>query len=445
MGKILDKVFGRSSGGNRPDGSTLGLSTPTTWSGNTAFGPGGGRATHFGTTQADGRVTNVRAITANDYRAAPSSPKKGRSLFGKSAGAKPSGGFSQSQFGSGAKGGSPKKGGIFGSGSKSGRPNGSTLGVTTGKTTTKSNTPASKSSTTKKAAGGLIEGNDTMKKTKRMNMGGLPTTRPERPSIPPNMGDRPGMAGKMGQKIRAMAQAPGRMGGLGRQMSALARAQRGAAPSVASQTMKAGGVVKRMNSGGMSSGAGMADDPQRFERRVSRISQRFPGYTPATEGPINTREAFKTYKQGFRDWRAANPDVKPIGGEGKRGRGPHKGQGKSNAPRLNIANGYFDNEAYEKAMAGGGRGRGHGMMGGRKNALSRRTGNLERFKSKMEGMASNPKFADIIAKKQKMLDAFKARIPAAAPTMKAGGLVKGAKARGSGCAQRGTKHSKKMG
>jgi hypothetical protein len=80
------------------------------------------------------------------------------------------------------------------------------------------------------------------------------------------------------------------------------------------------------------------------------------------------------------------------------------------------------------------------MSTGLGNAASRRTGNLERFKSKMEGMASNPKFADIIAKKQKMIDSFKARIPSKPASMKAGGMV-----RGAGCATRGKKLSKKMG
>jgi hypothetical protein len=255
-----------------------------------------------------------------------------------------------------------------------------------------------------------------MKKMKRMNMGGLPSqanamARSRVPGMNPN---------GMGSQARAMAQAPNRTGGIGKQMSAMARAQNRPAPPVMpapplpAQAMKTGGRVKRMNDGGVApvqttaapkgrTRMSFRDNPQRYERKVSRISQRFPGYAPTLESPVDTRDEYRTYKRGFRDWRKANPDVKPVRPEG----------------------------------------RGNGGMRGLANALSRREGNLERFKSKMQGMAKNPKFADMIAKKQKMIDSFRSKVGSGRtaptpmpvppmPTMKAGGLVKA-----NGCAQRG--------
>lgn len=85
MGKILDAVFGRFQtdeatrpARSRPNGSTIGLTTPTTIRGNTVMGPSGGRATRFATTTPSGQVTNVRNITQSDYRSA-SKPQKSNS------------------------------------------------------------------------------------------------------------------------------------------------------------------------------------------------------------------------------------------------------------------------------------------------------------------------------------------------------------------------------
>lgn len=77
MGKIYDIVTGGGRTRNAPDGSTLGLTTPSTWRGNTASGPAGGRATQFATTSpTTGRVSNVRNVTASDWKATAPAPKR---------------------------------------------------------------------------------------------------------------------------------------------------------------------------------------------------------------------------------------------------------------------------------------------------------------------------------------------------------------------------------
>ena len=97
MGKILDKVLGVRSGSDRttrrPDGSTLGLTTPATLRGNTVYGPAGGRATKFATTSpTTGFVSNKQNVTASDWKASPSAPKKSMMSTQGGGGGRPSGG-----------------------------------------------------------------------------------------------------------------------------------------------------------------------------------------------------------------------------------------------------------------------------------------------------------------------------------------------------------------
>lgn len=81
MGRILDIIKGRGERSTRniADGSTLGLTTPATWRGNTAYGPSGGYATQFSTVSpTTGRVSNVRQVSSSDWRAAQSRPQQPR-------------------------------------------------------------------------------------------------------------------------------------------------------------------------------------------------------------------------------------------------------------------------------------------------------------------------------------------------------------------------------
>lgn len=118
-------------------------------------------------------------------------------------------------------------------------------------------------------------------------------------------------------------------------------------------------------------------DPQRFTRRYEKLKEKYPTYNWGT-APTD-RASFRTMMSGFRDWRKTQP-----GYEGRRGR-----------------------------------------MYGLRNALERRTGNLDRFKSMVaDKMSSNPKFADMIAKKQAMIDKFKNRIGTTRPPAGSRNLIK---------------------
>lgn len=64
----ISSAFRNDTGRGRPDGSTLGLSTPTKMTGNTAIGPSGGSATQFGTTTSSGRLTDVHAVGSRTPR-----------------------------------------------------------------------------------------------------------------------------------------------------------------------------------------------------------------------------------------------------------------------------------------------------------------------------------------------------------------------------------------
>lgn len=64
----ISSAFRGDTGRGRPDGSTLGISTPTKMTGNTAIGPSGGSATQFGTTTSSGRLTDVHAVGSQTPR-----------------------------------------------------------------------------------------------------------------------------------------------------------------------------------------------------------------------------------------------------------------------------------------------------------------------------------------------------------------------------------------
>lgn len=49
-----------------------------------------------------------------------------------------------------------------------------------------------------------------------------------------------------------------------------------------------------------------------FQSKYERMSSRFPGYKPTLASPVDTRDEYKTFKMGLRDYRKANPDVKPV-------------------------------------------------------------------------------------------------------------------------------------
>lgn len=51
---------------------------------------------------------------------------------------------------------------------------------------------------------------------------------------------------------------------------------------------------------------------ERIMSKYDRMSSRFPGYKPTLASPVDTRDELKSFKMGLRDYRKANPDVKPV-------------------------------------------------------------------------------------------------------------------------------------
>jgi hypothetical protein len=51
---------------------------------------------------------------------------------------------------------------------------------------------------------------------------------------------------------------------------------------------------------------------KRYQSKYERMSSRFPGYKPTLASPVDTRDEYKAFKTGLRDYRKANPDVKPM-------------------------------------------------------------------------------------------------------------------------------------
>lgn len=51
---------------------------------------------------------------------------------------------------------------------------------------------------------------------------------------------------------------------------------------------------------------------KRVMSKYDRMSSRFPGYKPTLASPVDTRDELKSFKMGLRDYRKANPDVKPV-------------------------------------------------------------------------------------------------------------------------------------
>lgn len=74
--------------------------------------------------------------------------------------------------------------------------------------------------------------------------------------------------------------------------------------------------MKRMQMGGMAMPTRDAMRDEKMKKRVvkkyDRMSSRFPGYKPDLASPVDTREELQTYRQGLRDYRKANPGVKPA-------------------------------------------------------------------------------------------------------------------------------------
>jgi hypothetical protein len=52
---------------------------------------------------------------------------------------------------------------------------------------------------------------------------------------------------------------------------------------------------------------------KRVQSKYDKMSSRFPGYTPELPSPVDTRDELKSYRTGLRDYRQANPGIKPVG------------------------------------------------------------------------------------------------------------------------------------
>jgi hypothetical protein len=52
---------------------------------------------------------------------------------------------------------------------------------------------------------------------------------------------------------------------------------------------------------------------KRIQSKYDKMSSRFPGYTPELPSPVDTRDELKSYRTGLRDYRQANPGIKPVG------------------------------------------------------------------------------------------------------------------------------------
>jgi len=74
--------------------------------------------------------------------------------------------------------------------------------------------------------------------------------------------------------------------------------------------------VRRRMRGFERSDANRAMRDEMMKKRVmskyDRMSSRFPGYKPELASPVDTRDELKSYKMGLRDYRKANPDVRPV-------------------------------------------------------------------------------------------------------------------------------------
>jgi len=202
------------SSGQSPNGSTLGLSTPNSWSGTTVTGPSGKAATTAGTMGANGQLTGAHAIGTGTQAAR--SPSPSRTSGGVEGGDSRMSGASSKSTSGGAVGyggthtnDGMAKGGIVRQKLKKSNPIKDTKMA-------KKRIPAEEKKEYKggKYMGGPAEEMvDKKKKGKRMAMGGLGMDDraggpPPRPMAP---GSRPGMP-QMGGPGPAM----GRMGGMNR-------------------------------------------------------------------------------------------------------------------------------------------------------------------------------------------------------------------------------------
>lgn len=50
----------------------------------------------------------------------------------------------------------------------------------------------------------------------------------------------------------------------------------------------------------------------RIMDKFNRISSRFPNYKPTLASPVDTREEMKAFRMGLKDYRAANPGIRPF-------------------------------------------------------------------------------------------------------------------------------------
>lgn len=51
---------------------------------------------------------------------------------------------------------------------------------------------------------------------------------------------------------------------------------------------------------------------KRVISKYDRMSSRFPGYKPTLASPVDTRDELDSFRMGLRDYRKANPGVKPV-------------------------------------------------------------------------------------------------------------------------------------
>lgn len=468
MGRIkdaVDRALGRGgqdrTGRGRPDGSTLGMTTPSTWRGNTVMGPSGGRATHFATTDSQGRVSNVSKITANDYKAAQSAPKKG-GLFSKGGGWKPTGGWKPA--GSTQK---PSGGKMSAASSQSAKPSGSGQQQTSMSRAQKNANdnrnpagPTSKSAT-KKAAGGLIQGSNEMKKMKRMNMGGLPSQaktqsgpswKPAKPATG-NYGSMVSAAAKARNTARKAAMTTGRPNPNANPRAAAAMAANtpSSMPGAASSMPSASSMPNAASSAAMGT-------PQAYLPAAARSAavRAVPAGVAAGRGRFAAGGMARGKHKGHADMAAAakaqnlnGPSWKPA----DKGTYKNYGQAVSAAAKARNAARTAPSTAPASAPAAAPVASPSSTSFPRRAAIRQRLeslheqyksrkapsrpadGRLDKLRSTIDAMRAKRAAAreGAAARRQSALDRFKTiKSRISSKTMKAGGLVKA-----NGCAKRG--------
>lgn len=53
------------------------------------------------------------------------------------------------------------------------------------------------------------------------------------------------------------------------------------------------------------------NSPEFIAAKYAKLSAKYPGYTPTLSGPVDTREELKSYREGLKAYKLANPDLFP--------------------------------------------------------------------------------------------------------------------------------------